>query len=46
MYTEKPAQDSWTSITGHKYTIVDENYRGPYRKMDGITFMSAEVDLN
>ena len=44
LYTEKPAQGSWNSITGHKYTILDENYRGPYRKSDGSGFVSSEND--
>ena len=44
LYTEKPAQGSWNSITGHKYTILDENYRGPYRKNSSLEFMSDEND--
>lgn len=44
LYTEKPAQGSWNSITGNKYTFLDENYRGPYRKSEGNGFVSNEDD--
>ena len=26
IYTEKPANGTWNSVSGHKYTVIDENY--------------------
>ena len=30
-YTEKAANGEWNSVSGHKYTIMDPNYMGPFR---------------
>ena len=45
IYTEKPAQGTWNSVSGHKYTVVDENYLGPYPKDTNRNFWSAEDDF-
>ena len=44
LYTEKPADGSWNSISGHKYTVLDSNYKGPYRSDANGSFFSGEDD--
>ena len=44
IYTEKPVNGTWNSVSGHKYTVLDENYLGPYPKDVNRNFWSAEDD--
>ena len=43
-YTEKAAYGEWNSVSGHKYTIIDPNYMGPFRSDADGNFHSAEGD--
>ena len=43
-YTEKAAYGEWNSISGHKYTIMDPNYMGPFRSDTSGNFNSEEND--
>ena len=55
-YGEKPCDGSWNSISGHKYTLVSEDYLGPYRNPDNPAqfngpeiepqYFDVKVDLN
>ena len=41
-YTEK---GSWNSVSGHKYTLISEDYLGPYRKADSPEeFWGSEIE--
>ena len=31
VYSEKCANGSWNSVSGHKYTLADKSYKGPFR---------------
>ena len=44
-YAEKPSNGTWNSVSGHKYTLIDENYIGPFRKDDKGNFWSGEDDF-
>ena len=56
IWSDKPGNGSWTSITGKKYTLVEEGYKGCYRRDDqgnwwwGETvepqYFDAKVDVN
>ena len=43
-YTEKAAYGEWNCISGHKYTIMDPNYMGPFRSDADGNFHSGEDD--
>ena len=43
-YTENAATGEWNSISGHKYTIMDPNYMGPFRSDTAGNFHSGEDD--
>ena len=43
-YTEKAANGEWNSVSGHKYTIMDPGYMGPFRSDADGNFHSAEGD--
>ena len=43
-YTEKAAYGEWNSVSGHKYTIMDPNYMGPFRSDTDGNFHSGEND--
>ena len=43
-YTENAAYGEWNTVSGHKYTLMDPNYRGPFRSDDQGNFHSAEGD--
>ena len=43
-YTEKAAYGVWNSVSGHKYTIMDPEYMGPFRSDADGNFHSGEDD--
>ena len=43
-YTEKAAYGEWNSVSGHKYTIMDPEYMGPFRSDADGNFHSGEDD--
>ena len=43
-YTENAKNGEWNSISGHKYTVMDPNYMGPYRSDTNGNFNSGEDD--
>ena len=55
-YGEKASDGSWNSVSGHKYTLISEDYLGPYRKTDNPEefwssniepqYFDVKVDLN
>ena len=43
-FTEKAANGEWNSVSGHKYTVMDPNYMGPFRSDADGNFHSGEDD--
>ena len=43
-FTEKAANGEWNSVSGHKYTVMDPDYMGPFRSDNYGDFHSAEGD--
>ena len=43
-YTEKAAYGEWNSVSGHKYTVMDPDYMGPFRSDADGNFHSGEDD--